>query len=367
MTFFTTKHTMASIDIIKSQLSKILKWLSIIVSIIFVAYYAYLIYINLDSVFYIVAYSVLLAASVSAFICEIALSRPNKYDSKLVKKIKTKHKKTASLVINIVKYCAKLFTIGLALYEVIRYDHSRMEIISLIGSTLFLGIQIIFEFVIHLVNKYIDYIRLGVELDMSDSGIVQALNYKKTLSKTADRLEGIEIYSEDEKEIIANIKAEVKINEEINKAELENNKGRIINAVKVNLFGNKKADEKATKKEYERCKVEAVDVINGSKVDAVLLKTKDYLDNSSLDPKDVKSISDLASLAYNFVKGVYTIVPVKSIVSIVALLIYLVSPVHKAISKVPFAGVVDKKIMTSLCLAEVQSDLEKFLKWQEDR
>ena len=92
MTFFTTKHTMASIDIIKSQLSKILKWLSIIVSIIFVAYYAYLIYINLDSVFYIVAYSVLLAASVSAFICEIALSRPNKYDSKLVKKIKTKQK-----------------------------------------------------------------------------------------------------------------------------------------------------------------------------------------------------------------------------------------------------------------------------------
>ena len=365
--FFTTKHTMASIDIIKSQLSKLLKWLSIIVSIIFAAYYAFLIYINLDSVFYIVAYSVLLAASLAAFICEILLNRPNKYDSKLVKKIKTKHKKTATLVINIVKYCAKLFTIGLALYEIIKYDHSELEIISLIGSTLFLGIQIIFEFVVHIVNKYIDYIRLGVELDMNESGILQMAGYKKTLSKVADRLEGIEIYSDNEKEIIADIKAEVKINEEINKAELENNKGRIINAVKVNLFGNKKADEKATKKEYEKCKVEAVDVINGSKVDAVLLKTKDYLDNSSLDPKDVKSISDLASLAYNFVKGVYTIVPVKSIVSIVALLIYLVSPVHKAISKVPFAGVVDKKIMTSLCLAEVQSDLEKFLKWQEDR
>ena len=91
--FFTTKHTMASIDIIKSQLSKLLKWLSIIVSIIFAAYYAFLIYINLDSVFYIVAYSVLLAASLAAFICEILLNRPNKYDSKLVKKIKTKHKK----------------------------------------------------------------------------------------------------------------------------------------------------------------------------------------------------------------------------------------------------------------------------------
>ncbi len=84
-------------------------------------------------------------------------------------------------------------------------------------------------------------------------------------------------------------------------------------------------------------------------------------------PKIGKYLSDIVcmvSLVRNFIKKEYTDVPIRTITSIVAALIYLVSPLDLIPDTIPGIGHIDDIAIIAFVLNSVHSDIEKYKKWR---
>ena len=71
-------------------------------------------------------------------------------------------------------------------------------------------------------------------------------------------------------------------------------------------------------------------------------------------------------LVYNYIKKKYTDIPVGSIISIVAALIYFVSPIDLIPDFIPGMGLIDDAGVILFCLNLVKSDLDDFKKWRTE-
>lgn len=70
-------------------------------------------------------------------------------------------------------------------------------------------------------------------------------------------------------------------------------------------------------------------------------------------------------LVYNFIRKIYTKVPTGTIVSIVAALIYFVSPIDLVPDFIPGVGLVDDAGVILFCLFLVKQDLDEFKAWRD--
>jgi uncharacterized membrane protein YkvA (DUF1232 family) len=80
----------------------------------------------------------------------------------------------------------------------------------------------------------------------------------------------------------------------------------------------------------------------------------------------VDDITTMIELIGDYVKGTYRQVPVGIIVSALAAIIYLVSPIDLMPDFIPFAGYLDDVIVFSLVLNMVSSDLSDYRNWKEE-
>ncbi|MZQ99681.1 MAG: DUF1232 domain-containing protein [Acidaminobacter sp.] len=72
----------------------------------------------------------------------------------------------------------------------------------------------------------------------------------------------------------------------------------------------------------------------------------------------------LFSLTKDWINGSYRVVPVGSIIVIVAALIYFLSPVDLIPDILPIVGLSDDVVVVALAYKQVKSDIEKYKVWK---
>ena len=168
MAFIETKHTRAVFEKIKKELSVFLIIVSIVSMIAFSVYYGYLIYNNLESIIHLIAYIILFALVIISFIVELVL-KTKKTDKRKEKREKLERKRVITIFTKSLKYLAKGSTIILALIGLKDISEIEMSLVLTIVSSLLLLIQLLSEFVICFVNRYIDYFMLSLQMDLDES------------------------------------------------------------------------------------------------------------------------------------------------------------------------------------------------------
>ena len=88
-----------------------------------------------------------------------------------------------------------------------------------------------------------------------------------------------------------------------------------------------------------------------------------------LIPEIGESLSDIAcmvSLVRSYIRKEYTDIPLGTIIGIVALVLYVVSPIDLIPDFIPGAGLLDDAALLALELKQIHSDVEEYKKWRID-
>ena len=369
MAFLETKHTMAAIDKIKKELNTFIFILSVMSMAIFSIYYIILIISNISSPLFLIIYVVLFLVVIISFIFEM-ICKNRKKDSKKTIRIKLERKRFISIFTKTFKYLAKSITCGIAIYEMIKQPNVDLPFLINIVSVGMLLIQLLSEFVICFANRYIDYLKLGFELDLDSSLLAKLILGKQLKAKSLESkvysLQGDSIYTPQELKIIEMLSesAEVlkKENDEKLRLSIETSKKEIKELTSKKLSTKQK--EKVEKK-YELSKTEALTLIETpDKLVALLIKAEQLVEKLPGNISALKYIPEFLSLINNYVKKKYTDVSTGSIIATVAVIVYFVSPFDIIPDALPVIGYIDEAYVIGKCLELISDELEKFIIWR---
>lgn len=369
MAFVETKHTLAAVDRIKKELSVFMMIISIGSMLIFSCYYAYLICSNLNSITHLIAYIVLFVIAIMSFIIEMVLKN-KKNDSRKIIRLKVERKRFISIFTKSFKYLAKSITIGLALYETLTNPTSDLKLLINIGSCAVLVISLIAEFITYFANRYMDYLKIGFELDF-DSSMVAKVFFKKQLKAKALEtkvytLQGDSIYTVQEQKIIQMLTT----NADLLKKEREEALSLKIKTSKLEIkeLTDKKLSIKQkekVEKKYEASIVDATALMNmPEKLDKLLIKAENLVAKLPGDVSALKYIPEFLSLINNYISGKYKDISAKSVIATVAVIIYFVAPFDIIPDALPVVGYVDEAFVIGKCLEIIDEELEKFITWR---
>jgi len=104
---------------------------------------------------------------------------------------------------------------------------------------------------------------------------------------------------------------------------------------------------------------------NKDEMDAFLIKLEKTIKKVPFVGKDLASVTILAELLNDYVKKNYTEIPVRSIISVIGALLYLVLPADFIPDFIPGVGYVDDLAVIKLCLKLINADLEDYKKWRK--
>lgn len=210
MSLVSVKHSLAAFGLIKKQIKRILKTINIIVQIVFFLFYGFMIYTHRDSIPMMIAYGAMLLVSIFVFIAGLALETKDE-DEKAVKKLKKRTRKKIKRICKVIKYICNIFAIGFTIATMFLLNSwDILTIASTIASSIFLAIQIIFNVIGILFDKYIEMLRLGIKLDVDDSGIMKVVDplgeQNKKAQKEVDAMEGRNEYNDYEQKIVDDLR-----------------------------------------------------------------------------------------------------------------------------------------------------------------
>lgn len=210
MSLFTVKHSFAAITLIKKQIKSILKCINIIVQCIFFCFYGMMIYINRESLPLLIAYSIMLGVSLIVFIIGF-IFETKEDDDKKIKRLKKKTRKRIKQICRFIKYACQFFAIGFTVaMMIITSNFNVITVAGTIASSTFLVIQIIFNVIGILFDRYIEMLRLGLKLDVDNSDIMKVVDplgeKSKKVQKEVDEMEGKSEYSDYEQEIVDDLR-----------------------------------------------------------------------------------------------------------------------------------------------------------------
>lgn len=365
-----TKHTMAAIEKIKKDLSFFTFVLSYLSMIVFAVYYIYLIIINATITIYLVVYSILFMTVLASFITELILKQKEN-DSRKKTRIKLEKRRLVGNIIKIFKYLAKSITIGIVIYEIFKNPEFQLSLLMNIVSIAMLVIQLISEFVIYFVKKYIDYFKFALEMDFDSSFVLRLVNRKMVKAKALESLtyeiKGESMYTKQELKIINTLKydADKLAIEKDYKLEMsiKNSKEEI----------KKWADSKLTKrnqikinKKYDSSKKEAMQLLEQpDKLDKLLIKAEQLIEKLPSNVQALKYIPEFLSLINNYLKKRYTSVSKVSLIAAIGVIVYFVSPIDIIPVALPVVGYVDEAFVIGKCLDMIEEELEKFIQWRD--
>ena len=78
-------------------------------------------------------------------------------------------------------------------------------------------------------------------------------------------------------------------------------------------------------------------------------------------------LPEFLSLINNYISGRYKDVSIKSVVAVVAVIIYFVAPYDVIPDFIPKIGYLDETYVVDKCLDIINDDLDKFLKWRNNK
>ena len=228
------KYTIAAFNKIKSELLKLRDIFSKISLAFFICYYAYLIYQHYTSIPHLVAYIIMFLCVVSAYLIK-QIYKAREAKSHKDEKIDKEQKKKHMFAVDIIKYLAKGLTVVLALSSIMKNHDSDILFVSTIVSVVIYGVQVLFEVVGTILEKYIEYIIVGFNMDMENGQITKHFQSKeeRQLIKSEKELceaKNESFYTEKENEIRHLLADEVNAK----KDEKENTKKEIKQKTKEN-------------------------------------------------------------------------------------------------------------------------------------
>lgn len=372
MNLIKIDHTMAAIEKIKKELSIFMIVLSVACTIIFSFYYAYLIYNNLNELPNLVAYIILFITVILSFIIELVL-KAQKNDTRKNIRIKLERKRIIGIFTKTLKYLAKCLTITLALYSSINKSASDLMIIINLFSCAVLIISLLFEFIMIFINRYIDYIKLAVELDVDSNFILSKIIFRnETKYKNKERkkyaLLSESPYTLQEEKIIKMLitDAEILRKEKDEQYEIKNKNIKL----EIKELSKKLPDKQKEKvdKKFVVSLNEANILINvPDKLDELLIKAEKLIDKLPENVSSLKYIPEFLSLINNYISGRYKDVSVKSVVAVIAVIIYFVAPYDVIPDFIPKIGYLDETYVVDKCLDIINDDLDKFLTWRNNK
>jgi len=212
MVILETKHTLSRLNKIKKDLLKTKNIISYVSIFIFLAYYAYLVSLNLNNLLYLIIYSVLIVSICVLFLIDVCI-KENKQLFRKEQRKKIENKRKLKNTTKILKFIAKSVLVIIAIYEtIINFNLLLPNIINIVSAIILLT-QILFEIIIQYTVKEIDCFKLSIELDID--GCCGPLKKLIGTFREGDKLEdkiyeklGESKYTTQESIMIEKIKAE---------------------------------------------------------------------------------------------------------------------------------------------------------------
>ena len=372
MAFIETKHTFAAIDIIKKELSKIANVLSIILMILFSLFYVGSIIININSIFHIVAYSVLLLAVIVSFIVETALKIKNS-DFRKEARIKEEKRRLAILIIKIIRYLTQFAIISVALiFSFVNNSFDSNFLIAIVTGIIWV-LSIMMDIALSTINKYIDYLKIGFKLDFDESfatKIIFSEQYKlMKLEKEKLQLEHQKKYTDQEYKIVSLLMDRAEQVKSESKKEIEEKLKILKDDIKKlndrnNLSKKQKLDIENKYNENKRLAAKMVE--DKKQVDKFLLESYEFIKKIPINGpayKAFKMVPLLLLMVKYYFDGKYKEIPVQTILSIIAAITYFITPMDAIPDMIPVAGHIDDLFVINLCLESIEHDLKKFMLW----
>lgn len=286
----STDYTKAAINIIKRRIENITLFVSIFATIVFLGFYAFMIYSKHDSVVNVIIYSVLAFLLIVSTILDIIIFAASRREMNFLQKRSfTLYKKIKRDSLLYFKVFIKLFSIGYAIFIICKYGQTTGRIISVIASIVALLIQLAVHYLACFITDCINYMVIGVTQDVDNSGILFLVDKNKhekavtneILRTKSDKkiLEDLEKQMESDK----NIKRdddEIKIKYGKYQLECKNKARELINNGKklVELINNAQGLYSKTSSENNTPLI-VLNIIN--LVDDVYNKKYDKLDNDA--------------------------------------------------------------------------------------
>ncbi|WP_329804400.1 YkvA family protein [Flavobacterium facile] len=95
------------------------------------------------------------------------------------------------------------------------------------------------------------------------------------------------------------------------------------------------------------------------------------MDKASKHKNQLEKVWDYLQLFFSIVKdyinGNYKVIPLTTIISIVASLLYLISPIDFIPDFIPGIGLIDDVFVIGLVISSASSDLDKYKQWKENK
>ena len=132
---------------------------------------------------------------------------------------------------------------------------------------------------------------------------------------------------------------------------------------------NTKANlKKSYRSVYEKCKVKAERIMpNKHKVSKALRKARkifERLHNIPRFDKFSKNICSFCDLLSDYSEGSYKNLPLSTIVTVLAGILYLVLPFDVFADYLPFLGWIDDVAVLSFIVKAEQNDIKEYLEWK---
>lgn len=262
-------HTMATIDFIKDDLKKLMLVFSVCSMAFFAVYYPYLIFKNVSSIPHLVAYPILFATAIISFVLEMVFKKKEE-DTRKEQRKKVEKERFAGIFIKSFKYLAKGLTVALSISATIKNPNTDLSIILTGLSCVLLFVQILFEIIVALANRYIDYFKMALDMDMKAGKLTKLIFHKRIAS---DKLEEINYDVQGEEDYYT--KQELKIRKKLDEAAREYKKET------TEKRENRNKKNKAEIKEYKKQ--------NREKLKADKIAEKEALEQKENDEKTEKA------------------------------------------------------------------------------
>ena len=101
------------------------------------------------------------------------------------------------------------------------------------------------------------------------------------------------------------------------------------------------------------------------KIERFLQRLEKKLKAIPLAGSALANVPIMASLIRNYIKKEYTEVPLGTILAVLSVLIYIVSPVDVIPDVVPGIGYLDDAAVVAACWKLVESDVKEYAEWRE--
>ena len=260
MSFIETRHTRGAFEKLKNEMRLIADVINFASMAIFTLLYGYLMYINVNSIFHLVVYSLLITTIIASFVVELVMKK-NESDQRKEKRIKEERKRIISIITKAVKYLAKTAVLVFGLYNEFIIEGSSFLPVANVISAVVLVVQVVADLVMMFVLRHLERFMMAVDLDIESSGVTSLYTSKsrkaQDLEDEISILKGESIRTEKEdklrKELIADGE-KFEVAHEKDKEELKTTIKTLKKekkALKKGIREKEKAEKKAMRKSQE--------------------------------------------------------------------------------------------------------------------